>query len=74
MSVLIPLWIAAGLLNAVIAYDQKILMLATHGSSIDAWAEAVLWVLLWPIQLAFWICVKIGAAADWVGTRFWGAR
>ena len=71
MSVLIPLWIAAGLINAVIAYDQKILMLANGYDDIDAWAEAVFYVILWPVQVAFWISVKIWQAMDWCQAWIW---
>lgn len=58
------IFLLIGAINAVVAYDQDILMLATHGWSVEAVVEAILYVLLWPAQLVFWVCVKI-----WQATR-----
>jgi hypothetical protein len=65
---LLALYLAAGILNAAVAFDQNILMLSMPGwrRSLDAWVEAVLYVLLWPLQLAWKILVGINVASSWV--------
>lgn len=68
---LLSIYLAFGILNAAVAYDQKILMLATHGWSLEAAVEAVLFVVLWPVQLAYWIGTKIWQAMDWCQAWIW---
>jgi hypothetical protein len=68
---LILIILAIGVLNAAVAYDQEILILATHGWSFEAVIEALGYVILWPVQLAFWIGVKIWQAMDWCQAWIW---
>ena len=63
--------LAIGVLNAAVAYDQEILMLATHGWSVEGGVEALFFILLWPVQLAYWIAVKIWRAMDWCQAWIW---
>ena len=70
----LTLYLAFGILNAVIAYDQKILMLATHGWSFEAVIEALLFVVLWWLQFCYWLGMKIWAAMDWCQAWIWGGR
>lgn len=69
----IMVYLAIGILNTVVAYDQKILMLATHGWSVEGVVEAVFFVLFWYFQFLYWLCMKIWAGMDWCQAKIWGA-
>lgn len=69
----LTLYLAFGILNAVIAYDQKILMLATHGWSTEAVIEALGYVVLWIFQLMWWGAAKLGQLQGWILAKIWGA-
>lgn len=49
------IYLGFGILNATDSYNKGILMLATpEHRGLEAWAEAVLYVLLWPLQVLYY--------------------
>ncbi len=71
ISLLIILLI--GVLNAAVAYDQEILMLRNYPREIESWIEALLFIVLWPLQLVWWIGMKVWSMMDWCQAKIWGA-
>jgi hypothetical protein len=64
-----------GVLNAVVSYAQGILMISMKGHrwTVEAWVEAILYVVLWFVQFSYWVAMKIRAANDWCLAKIWGA-
>lgn len=69
---LFTIYVAFGILNATVAYDQDILMISMPRwrRSVGAWVEAVLYVFLWPLQVAYWVYTRLVNAGYWVFARW----
>lgn len=67
----LSLYLAFGILNAVVAFDQGILMISMRQwrRSLEAWIEVVCYVLLWPLQAAYWVYAKTVNVMYWIEVR-----
>lgn len=66
------IYLLCGIVNVVIAHMQGILMLdekARTGEGLWFLAEAAFYLLLWPIQVLFWMLVGINAGTGWILER-----
>lgn len=74
-------FLAIGVGNVVAAWLRGTLMLRSpnkHRAARNDWlpgvVEIAFYLLLWWVQLAFWMLVRIHAGAEWVLARVMGAR
>jgi len=59
-------YLGIGLVNA----SPILLAMLSRKGSLDSWLEAVFWVLLWPLQLLYWLLVKVPShLLSWLGER-----
>lgn len=68
---LFTLYVAAGILNVVVSFDQGILMVSMPRwrRTLEAWVEAGLYLLLWPLQLGYWVLTKVHLATGGILAR-----
>lgn len=68
--VILAWYLGVGFINLLCAWGAGRLTRNVPG----AWIEKVFYVLLWPVQLAFWMLVQISNAAEFVLGRIMGGQ
>lgn len=61
LLLIVCMYVVIGMINAIKAFDDDILMIRHH-ATVEAVVEALLYVLLWPVQVAWvvlmWLMIE----------------
>lgn len=71
MTVLLIFYLAVGVVNAVVAWNQGLLMIDELENRFEGIFEVVLYVLLWPLQVLFFVGCRVVWAVSWAVEKFW---
>lgn len=66
-------WLVVGICNVLLAlFERKLLWVISSGEMVEGLIEVLFYLLLWPVQLAFWVFMRSVAAGDWISWKVWG--